>query len=634
VTIRAAIMGVLLAVPVCFWNAWQPTGTIYSLIFSTMAALVVLVLVNRALHRFAPRLAFTTAEMVVIYAFVSVASAVSGEWTFLNMQYVHVFAGYPNLDPKYESVFLKHLPEAFYFKDSAEVRDFIAGGRGYLYFLTRMDLWLPKLLAWTALYSLITVGLLCINSLMRDAWLRKERLSFPIIQFPVAMMEQNANGPMWRSRVMWAFFIAMFSIDLLNGFHYLYPNLPSVPLKEYVDLRYALPERPWLAMGYTPIAVYPFLMALAILVPADLLFSVVFFFIVRKAILVIMSYYGYEGGSFAGGFLTPEAPYFTEQTWGALIGLFVTAMWLSRRHLKAVWLAIRSGEPAEDGGISHRAAATLLIVCIAGVVGVLVYAGLHPLLAVPYFCAFLGFSVVLTRIRAQLGPPTHEFAFLGPNQLLFNFYGTRTLSERTASFLGTVFLGINRLSRAHPMPVQLEAMKMAEQHRVRQGFLFGWMAAALVFGLFLGSMWMVQRGYVRGGEPGWNDPSAVVAAVVDNRHGPSWKGIGAVGLGFSVVAVLDAIRFRVPGFWLHPVGYALSMNFGVDYYWFGLILALLIKVVVQRYYGLDGFRQLRFAAFGVLLGEFSAEAIWAVYAMITRQSTYTIGFNERGLGIQ
>jgi hypothetical protein len=76
------------------------------------------------------------------------------------------------------------------------------------------------------------------------------------------------------------------------------------------------------------------------------------------------------------------------------------------------------------------------------------------------------------------------------------------------------------------------------------------------------------------------------------------------------------------------------MNFGVDYYWFGLLLALALKVSVQRFFGLKGFRQLRFAAFGVLLGEFAAEAIWATIAMATRQSTYTIGFNERGLGLQ
>jgi hypothetical protein len=76
------------------------------------------------------------------------------------------------------------------------------------------------------------------------------------------------------------------------------------------------------------------------------------------------------------------------------------------------------------------------------------------------------------------------------------------------------------------------------------------------------------------------------------------------------------------------------MNFGVDYYWTGLIIALAVKTAVQRYYGLRGYKQLRNVAFGVLIAEYSAELIWATMALTTHQSTYTIGFNERGIGAQ
>jgi hypothetical protein len=107
-----------------------------------------------------------------------------------------------------------------------------------------------------------------------------------------------------------------------------------------------------------------------------------------------------------------------------------------------------------------------------------------------------------------------------------------------------------------------------------------------------------------------------------------------VFVGFAVVTVLDVLRFSFPAFKLHPVGYALSLNFGVDYYWFGLVIALMVKTFVQRYYGLRGYKQLRNVAFGIMIGEYSAELIWATFAMATRQSTYTISFNERGYGTQ
>jgi hypothetical protein len=104
--------------------------------------------------------------------------------------------------------------------------------------------------------------------------------------------------------------------------------------------------------------------------------------------------------------------------------------------------------------------------------------------------------------------------------------------------------------------------------------------------------------------------------------------------GFAIVMILDAIRFKFPGFPLHPAGYVLSMNYGVDYYWFGMLVALLIKNFVQRYYGLNGYDKLRQVAFGILIGEYAAETIWMTMALITKQSTYTISFNDRSLGGQ
>ena len=106
--------------------------------------------------------------------------------------------------------------------------------------------------------------------------------------------------------------------------------------------------------------------------------------------------------------------------------------------------------------------------------------------------------------------------------------------------------------------------------------------------------------------------------------------MAAVGVGFAFVLLLDFARFRVPGFPFHPAGYALAMNFGVDYYWFGLLIVLIVKVFVQRYYGLNGYDKLRHLAFGLILGEFVTEGIWAAFSMLNdRQATYSISINGK-----
>ncbi len=132
----------------------------------------------------------------------------------------------------------------------------------------------------------------------------------------------------------------------------------------------------------------------------------------------------------------------------------------------------------------------------------------------------------------------------------------------------------------------------------------------------------------------WTDIGTYLNNILNDRKGPDIVGITMTIVGFAFVMVLDAVRFRFPGFPLHPAGYLLSMNFGVDYYWSGLLLALLVKNFVQRYYGLRGYDKLRSVALGILVGEYAAETIWMVMALITHQSTYTISFNDRSLGVQ
>src|SRR5207247_5687431 len=130
------------------------------------------------------------------------------------------------------------------------------------------------------------------------------------------------------------------AIDLLNCLNFLYPALPRLNVRFLCDLSKAFPDPPYNAIGWTPIALFPFVTALAVFLPMDLLFSAIFFFFVRKAQQVIAASYGYPGGMFGGGWLVPAPPYFTEQSWGAFLGLFVTALWIARGYLREVWHAI------------------------------------------------------------------------------------------------------------------------------------------------------------------------------------------------------------------------------------------------------------------------------------------------------
>lgn len=623
------ILGFLLLFPVTFAVTNQGTSNIFSLMVAPISAILVLLVVNVPLRKFLPAFALTQRDLIVIYAIVSVGGAIAGEWASVTHNITYVIPQRPT-EPMYRDYFAKYVPDWLAAKQEAQVKDIQGGGKDWTYVWTKLPTFGPAFLGWGLSVIALCLAMLFVNQLMRGAWVERERLTFPLIQLPVNLVEGGGSQGMWKSKHMWIAFAIMFGIDILNGLNYLYPNLPAIPVKDLFFIDRAFQDPPWSNIGDFRLSIYPFMAAIGLFMPSDMLLSFVVFFLLRKATHVILASQGIPQSTFSGTAIAPGPPYFDEQTWGAVIAMFLGALWVSRDYLKEVWSDIRSGRKADDGGIRHRWAFLGLVITFFILVGWGMYGGLPGWYMIPYVALFLIFSFVVTRIRAQLGPPTHEFAFFGPNSIMHRFLGTRWLSDQQATWATQGFLDMNRLYRNHPMPYQLEAMKMGQVEGLNQKRMFFTIAISTVVGLFL-AYWFLTVSVYRQGTVGWTDAAGYLQTIVSNRHGPDVLGICMTMLGFIIVMVLDAIRFKFPEFPLHPAGYVLSMNFGVDYYWFGLLIALLVKNFVQRYYGLRGYDKLRMVALGILLGEYAAETIWMAMALITKQSTYTISFNDRSL---
>jgi hypothetical protein len=633
IRLRAIVIGFLLCVPVVFATAEQRVSAIFSLMTAPISALLILVLFNWPLRRLFPKLAFNQTDLIVCFSIVSVAAAVGGEWSAEQHPGTYAMPFRAKWDAKYKDHFLKDIPDWLTIKDIEKTKDIESGGKDLLYSLKKTPLFLTAYLGWGLVIISLCFAMACINSLMRGAWNERERLTFPLIQLPVAMSEDGGGGGMWKSKHMWIAFAVMFSIDILNGLNYLYPNIPAIPVKDLFYIDRAFKEPPLSNIGDFRISIYPFMSAIGLFMPSDMLLSFVVFFLMRKATHVALAAGGIPQSTFSGTALVPGPPFFDEQTWGAVLGLFLGAFWVSKLYLREVWGDIKSGKRSDDGGIKHRWAFVGLLICGGILVGFGMMGGLPLFYMIPYIALFLMFSVVVTRVRAQLGPPTHEFAFFGPTSIMSRFVGTKWLSDSQATWLSQSFLSMNRIYRNHPMPYQLEAMKMGQLEKVNQKRVFLYIIGATVAGYFL-SMVFYQASAYRTGRIGWDVAGTYLQNIMNDRKGPDIVGMTMTIFGFAVVLILDAIRFRFPGFPLHPAGYFLSMNYGVDYYWFGMLIALFVKNFVQRYYGLGGYDKLRAVALGILVGEYAAETIWMIMALVTKQSTYTISFNDRSLGTQ
>ena len=73
--------------------------------------------------------------------------------------------------------------------------------------------------------------MMCINTLVRKQWTDRERLTFPIVQLPLAMTEPKTS--LWRNKLFWMGFGIAFGIDVINGLSVYYPAIPQIPVGDH-----------------------------------------------------------------------------------------------------------------------------------------------------------------------------------------------------------------------------------------------------------------------------------------------------------------------------------------------------------------------------------------------------------------
>jgi hypothetical protein len=428
IRLRALLIGFGLLPFTTYWAVESIVSVIFSLIIPPVAALMAVALLN-ALGRWLTRRWFLqTPDLVVLFSILFVGTAMSAEWMNVVSPLWHAFGLYADQNNAYKTRVLPHVASWLFFKSGESLQDYAQGGQWLGYTLTKLPLWLPIFLGWMGLFGSAALAMLCINALMRRLWTQQERLAFPILQVPMLLCQPQA--PLWRSRYLWGGFAVMAAIDTLNALNFFYPWIPPIKVRFLARLNEYFHSPPWNQVGWIPVGLFPYMSAIGVFVPNDLLFSCILFYFVRKGMQVITAAMGYEQGVFGGGYLVPQPPYFSEQSWGAFLGLFVSVVWASRGYLREIWNEIRTGFNPDAGyAISARWAFIGLIVSLGLLIGLGVAVGLPWWLVTIYVALYMAFSVIVTRLRAQLGAPIHEMAFMGPHQLMIAFTGTQNLSE-------------------------------------------------------------------------------------------------------------------------------------------------------------------------------------------------------------
>jgi hypothetical protein len=612
VTLRAVLIGLaltplnVLLLVASTWSVGGFTGS-ESLFTNTVALLFLGVLLNQWLKRRRPQSAFAAGELLTIYLMLGISTGlVSSVWDLGGslagiITYPFWFATDQN---NWKTLLWPHLPAWLTVQDRGALEGFYSGAsQAYAWPIIRA--WAPAACWWAALMGGLMWVCLCLNSLVRRRWADEEKLPFPMTILPVQLVEERSN--LLRNRLFWAAVIASATIGVWNTLSGLFPALPGIPLgfdyTSFVENR-----RPWSFIRYRGLEWGPWSLGLCYLMPVDMAFSLFVFDLVWTAEYVLAGQLGWATSQWSG------FPYGEQQTAGGFIAILVGVLWLDRRYLGQVFRKALGLRSALDGGEPEAfGCRTAVLGALAGSAflwWVLARAGMTPWIVAAFLFIYFLMCLVISRLRAQLGPPTHQLYGAMPNWVLTTLLGSRGLGPNN---LGVLFLlhPFLQEQRNNPVPLQLEALRMAEAGRMQRRRIALALAIVAPFAIICYFWATLHVGYRMGLGSGYTQTwqlSVARWATEDldssTRYPSDMSASGAIamGVGLAITLALTFLKMRLQWWPLHPVAYPIAIASTIQSMTVAILATWLFKSLLLRYGGLRAHRTALPFFLGLLAG--------------------------------
>jgi hypothetical protein len=590
-----------------------------SLFMNAIFVIFVLSLINPLLKRYTPKFTFSHADLVLIYVMLCVSSAIAGhdmiQRLFPLIGHAFHFASPEN---DWQELFHGYVPRwlvvtdrlalAGYYKDRGEFF------YNTLYVSEHLRVWLVPCLAWSSVIIALLVCMLCINLLVRKQWSERERLTYPLAQIPLEIIN---NGPrLFKTQLIWIGFAASLGLNLLNGIHYLFPIFPSFFYGRFMLSQY-FTTRPWNYMGWMPIEFHPFAVGLAFFMPLDLSFSCWFFYWFWRFERVFgVTVFG--GGALAG------FPFTWAQSIGTCAAILVMTLWGLRvdgwKILKSFFKTPPPDEQAEMR--VYRRAVFGILLSMGYLVGFCYVAGMAVWVSTLFFLIFFGLSTVVTRIRVEAGYPMHDFAFR-PEDIVVTTFGTRPIGPHGLTLFSYLHF-FTYAHRSNPQPHELEAFRLADRMNlsINRLLIVGILIATVVGSI--GACWAYLHTayHYRGGTwPGWPIFNRLQNWLNYSRD-TDFRSLIFMGVGFGIgMGFLIARRLFI--WWpFHPAGYVIGGTWSLNLLWFSIFVSWVAKFIILRVGGLKLHRQASAFFIGLVLGEFVMASFWGVIGAVLGQPTY------------
>ncbi|RYG63358.1 hypothetical protein EON80_21410 [bacterium] len=282
--------------------------------------------------------------------------------------------------------------------------------------------WAVPLATWSTGILVLYFMQGCLGVILRAQWAQREALAFPLLRLPIEMTEDvdkpgQKIGPFFKNSTMWVGFGVAVFIEMMNGLHLYFPEVPEIPLRLPTGPLFT--EAPWNQIGGLSLEIWPAVLGIAFLLTSEVSFSLWFFHLFSKFQLIVAFILGFQPA-------TMESPFWTRgwakgfvgyQQIGAYVAFVGILLWTGREHWARVARRAFGREKASPEekleALSYPVAFWGFWGSMALLIAWTIAAGVAPHVAFVLWGAYLMVALGLTRMVAEAGL---MFALYRPRQ--------------------------------------------------------------------------------------------------------------------------------------------------------------------------------------------------------------------------
>ncbi|MDP6111601.1 MAG: hypothetical protein QGG53_06990 [Planctomycetota bacterium] len=619
-TFRSVFVGIILSLvlglvlPV---TEFLIQGTRLGLSSATPAAFFLLfVLLSTAqplLKYIKPSWALRPPELLVVFSMAMVATVVPTRGFGGPYFGMSVGASYYSDDGnQWDKTIRPHLPDPIVVTDKEVVRQMYEGldeGASL-----NWKVWLPSLAWWCFFMVVMMVTVLSVMLLFRRAWIQDERISFPVAQVAVALVEEGPAG----SCAIALFYHPAFWVGfLLSAF------LSSAgPLNNY------FPEtvsRYWLSWGLrhdipfvdrASIRINLLMFGFAFFIAARVSFSLWFFYLLTQPLQWIYGTFFPDHGEklsywTSGG---PHGTILARQQVGAMIVLVVGMIWSARKRILD-----------QKGTLLLFAVGACSLCFMIHQTGVPL--GISPVVVGGSLIIWL----CLTRLMAQAGTATMVTAIV-PVGFVVATVGVPSLGVTGLIGVGLTFIWagdmLTYLMGPTANAVYLQHRNVASPNR--GAFLLVVAVMVSLVACICMTLYLTHSAGALNLHPQYFNtfskyPWKFVASKLSHGAAPPVTGFIWTGVGAGVMLLLTCLQRAFYWWPLHPLGYMAQGGWAMKSLWFSFFLAWLIKVLVLKYGGGAAYKKARVFFIGIITGLLVVGGLWLVVDAVTGMRGSRVG---------